>query len=417
MTDKQSLTMNWGGFMLNSCSPILLNFYTCSRCTYCFATLNEPNRKVYPEQVVNTFLNYKKQDKDGKWQIKTLVGHLLREGYPILYSNLIDPFSVENVKTSYQIIPMMVDMGIPFSLQTKGGKHIYPLLKDMPPIVWYISIAIDPDREDIRKRVEPGAPPTWDRIKLIQYLVQAGHSVLVGINPIVPQWLPDPEKLIAPLAKAGVSGAWMQPLHLSRNQVKRMPDSYKEGLGEETIEMGLNFRKYPEMLEKCHEARAIADRYGIPTYNGQQRERSDYFAPYRKYYKKTYPLMQDFVNYCYDTKQPGDIILKDEFLDFFVPQLPRGVWSLRDHLNAIAIQQLLYGKYIPQRMSYKRLLSYCWKYPETVLSPVNVDCFGWAGKYNPDEENWIEYEHDGDPILVFQPDLKHRECYVDIDLG
>lgn len=391
----------WGGLFLNSCLPLETTLNWCSHnCHYCFANLNQPGRKANFKAIYKVLAEYRERD--------SYASQLLREGYPVVLSNHVDPFARSNDFQAMPLIEVMLELGIPFSLQTKGGKRALEALEMIGrdrPIAWYISLAtLD---ADVIRRVEPGAPLPEERLALIEQAIALGHRVCVGINPLVPQWLPDPEPLTQTLAQLGVHGVWLQPMHLSRQQLKNMPARGREALGEDVINQALARRKHPSTHECYVRTTQAARAAGLETYDSQQGDRSDYFQAYKDVYPKRFPLMQDWVNHCHDTKQDGDLIFWSEFRDYFVPQLPQGEYGLREHLTAVTVRQLFYGMHIPQRMTYEELLLWVWRCSVIPYCPGNVQCFGWAAEWELQSDNthgWTQLlDDDNLPIIIFRP--------------
>ena len=121
------------GELLISPLPIELSGNFCSHmCGYCFANLNQPNRKYDVLKTMRFLKEFKTR--------RSLTAKLLKNGYPVLYSNKIDPFSASNFMHSLPLIELMVQMNIKISIQTRGGHGIDEVLKILPKSVFYISI-------------------------------------------------------------------------------------------------------------------------------------------------------------------------------------------------------------------------------------------------------------------------------------
>lgn len=399
----QPLTPFWGGLLLNSCAPLEISLNWCTHnCAYCFANLNDPDRASDVQSAIRSIKQRHERD--------TYEAFLLREGYPVVLSNKVDPFAVSNEDAALELIKVMSEEGIPFTLQTKGGRKIDEALAIIgdKPIVWYISLAtLD---EDVLKKVEPGAPSAAQRLLLIEKIINRGHKVCVGINPVVPEWISIPSALTDKLSDLGVSGVWVQPMHLSKNQLGRMPERGQTALGEKVVADARKSRTKlsPDVIEALKQTREAAIASGLEVYDSGQHQRSDYFKPYEELYPKRFPLMQEFTNHCHDTKQAGDWIYFAEFLDFFGDRLPLGEWRLREHLAAIVFRAALNGLFIPQRMDYETLLCYIWEHKQTGISPVNCGAFAWAAEWEKQENGkhgWTQLVDDLNlPILVFQPE-------------
>lgn len=347
----------------------------------------------------------------GMYGRQTMAAHLLKQGYPILLSNHVDPLSDSNDRSIYiPFIELLEELKIPWTMLSRGGKREDRLLDIIQrPIGWYVTIEL---RDDARSReIAPGAPTPSERLQLIDKLTARGHKVCVGINPLNPELLPDPEVLIKELAQHDIFGVWIGRLHLSDRQLKKMSDRGKEALGKAVIEQANKPNQHPEVAEHFLRTKDLCKEYGIPVYHGQMGEPTAFWDPYRQIYPKTYPLMQDFVNHCFESGlSDGDLIRWDEFRDFFVSKLPDGEWPLRDHLNAMVNAQTQgrvgakEGGNIPRRMTYESLLRLIWNYHELLYSPANVDCFVYAGKPTGKKNQWTPYVDDEqNRVMMFKP--------------
>jgi len=199
----------YGEFLVNPI-PLELSMNYCShKCAYCFANLNHPRRKLDAPRLMRFLADYRNRE--------TLAARLLQAGYPVCISNKVDPFAASNFQQTLPILEGLTALGVSVQLQTKGGQGIDRALEIVSPSVWYVSISTDND--DLRQKIEPGAPSIAARIDLIAKLTDMGHGVVVGINPIVPEWLPDPAPLLVAIRAAGAWGCWIEPLHLNKKQI------------------------------------------------------------------------------------------------------------------------------------------------------------------------------------------------------
>lgn len=388
---------------MNSGAPLECALSFCGNCYYCFADLNSPNRTANTPQIMNLITQFREKD--------TYAAKLLQQGYPVVLSNHVDPFSKSNANIALPIIEVMAAQEIPILFQTKACKPAYTALDLVPPSVWYITITtLD---NDVLRRVEPGAPPAEERLAFIQAAVAKGHRVTVGINPCVDEWIGDPEPLCKAIKAAGAEGAWVQPLHLSNNQIKNLSDIGRASLGESVLGKARKFRKHPASAaihkSTCEVARAV----GLEVYDVGQPQYSNFFQPFKETYQRLFPTAQDFINHCYDTgKGLNDPIYWEEYRDFFVPLLPEGVLPLRNHLGASQYAHFWkdWEDKIPKYMTYEELLLWCWKVKQIVYSPVNVQSFAWAAHIKEENgERLIEpYMDDNDlPIMLFRPEGTH----------
>jgi DNA repair photolyase len=415
MSTSSSLETYWGGFLYNSLSPLELTLNLCShRCVYCFANLNQPDRTAQLKQATNLLSELWDTTPDGSWKRSSYAAHLLREGYPVTISNHVDPLAASNAFQALPMIEMLRGLNIDVSIMTKFGKRrdteaLFDLLDK--PTSFYVSLATL--NADLVREFEPGAPLPEERLEFIQAAIARGHYVSVGINPIVAGWIDDPAAMAAALYQSGVKAVWLNKLHLSHKQLKQMTDQERQGF-DPYIPAALYPKKHPEVQALYDAVDAACREAGLDVYANQQGKPSSYFDYEGACYRKKFPVMQDFVNYCWQTKQAGEPIYWEEFRDFFVPKLPSGEWGLRDHINAQVVPAALNGKFIPQRMDYETLLWHIWQHKETLYCPANVDCFAWAGDPLDDHgKNWIRVEDANHlPILTFQPQGTNNYAYT-----
>lgn len=204
-------------------SPVPLHFglnYCSHGCGYCFANLNNPARRAD-----NTDLRWLlKWDKS---QDQTLVGWFLSRGYPLLVSNDSDPLAASNEETFRELDGICRRKAIPLCFQTKGGKpEMQELMLDRAPTMIYITITTD--REDIHAAAEPGAPSFQHRLALAREAKRRGHHVVIGINPLVPEWWDDFPRFCAILAESGISHVWAGAMHLNYRQIANIPEKWKQ---------------------------------------------------------------------------------------------------------------------------------------------------------------------------------------------
>ena len=382
----------YGEFLINPV-PLELSFNYCShKCAYCFANLNQPGRKVDAAALMRFLQDYKNR--------KTLQAQLLQQGYPVVISNKVDPFAASNYRVFLPVLEVLTALGIPVQIQTKGGQGIDQALGLLSPSVWYISISFADD--SLRKKIEPGAPSLDSRLALIEKLVGLGHRVVVGINPLVPDWLPDPAPLLASLKARGVWGVWVEILHLNPDQIRNMTDRERAALTEPIMKRARKRKPHPVDREHFKHTRTLAAELGLEVYSVGQPTPSNFFDPYRELYQKTFPTMQDFINLCYDAELGlDDLISFDQFAGFMAQSLPKGEYRISHYLGATA--RTLWKKYhIPNQLTYTQLLSIIWDQPETKYSMARLPNFAYAGMQD-DDGTWTQLvdENYELPYIVF----------------
>ena len=117
--------------LLNSPVPIQFTGNYCSHnCSYCFANINNPKRKLDIKAVTSQLKNYQNRND--------LPSYFLREKYPLLISNNIDPFSKSNQPFVSDLIYQLQDIGVPVALATRGGIGWQEIANNITPSVWYV---------------------------------------------------------------------------------------------------------------------------------------------------------------------------------------------------------------------------------------------------------------------------------------
>lgn len=391
-----TLDVYWGELFVNPV-PLELSLNYCShRCLYCFANLNKPDRVADVKTTMNLLQNYRNR--------KSLQAKFLQMGYPVLVSNRVDPFAHSNYQAALPVLRTMAELGIPIEIQTRGGRGADEALAFMPPSVWDISIPyLD---EALRERIEPGAPTVASRLKLAEDLRAKGHHPVVGVMPYFYEWQPDIMPLLRALRDSGVVGLWIERLHFNHRQVNRMRDWERERLGPAIAE-GKNRRADSPNAMMFEQVRQTAMAEGFAVYTENQHERSDFFAPWRVCYEHTFPIQQDFVNFCHYTGlTPDDLISFDFYADFMVSQLPAGELQIGHYLGA-TMHNLWWEKKLPKgnAMTFRQLLGVLWKEPRARFSPLGSSAFAYAATWDDNAPaGWVQYvDEAGMPYLTFHP--------------
>lgn len=382
--------------------PLHLAMNYCSHsCAFCFANANYPGRKLNVKSVMNLLAGL--QDRN------TLTANLLRNKYPVLISNVSDGFSGSNFTQTLPILETLTALDIPVQFQTRGGRGVNEALDIVKSSVWYISI--NTATEDLRKRLEPAAPSIAARFELIETLVSRGHRVVLGLNPCVPEWMPDPEPILSRAFAAGAFGVWIARLHLNKNQVANMDDKGRDAIGPELI-MRAQKRKLPdEDRAVIFQAYEVCIDLGMPFFSFGQPFRSDFFAPYHETYPgKTFPTLQDWINHLWDEPDSEDrVITFDEFADFFCSRMPAGVLPIDSYLGALGSVDLYRKMRIPTQMTYRQLLSIMWRTPKTQQCPAKFPSFAYAGYASRDGDGWVQVCDENEmPYMLFS-----REGFAD----
>lgn len=387
------LSPYWGEF-LASPAPLELSLNYCShKCGYCFANLNVPDRKADVGAIMRFLADFHNRS--------TFVAHLMQQGYPVCISNRVDPFAVSNDEIAIPIFETLESLQHPYVIQTRGGRNALKCLDWMSPTVWYVSFAQSDDK--LRKQIEPGAPTIKHRLELIEKAKSLGHDVVVGMNPCIEEWLPNPEPLIKQLASLGVHGCWVEPLHFSSKQVGKLTDRERAAIGEQPIKKALKRNTPPEVLRHHLKTRDLVTKHGMEVFSGGQGIPSGFFDPYKRF--PVFPTMQDFVNHCHENVKDDGVLTFGDFRDFMLPKLPQGTWSIGHYFGKTA-QNLAKSKQWQNRMTFEDALAIMWDESGVKGNPAAFPCFAHLGDELDDGSFDIIVDDDGHSLISFS-----REFY------
>lgn len=396
------------GEMLTSPVPLEMSLNVCSSgCAYCFSVLNDRHRQADVPGIMNLLKGYQ--------NLNSFEAQLMRAEYPVLVSNRVDPFATSNYKVSIPILRVMTELGIPVTFQTRGGRGVDDVLAFLKPSLWYVSICTLDD--SIRKKVEPGAPDTDSRFELIKKLKNKGHRVVIGFNPCVEQWQPDPTPLLAKAQKAGAEGCWIERLHFNSRQTTAMTDREKKSIGEFLIVEGRKKRsdKFWEFFMKSRQASRDV---GLHTFSIYQPNESKFFDLYRSMYEKTFPTVQDLVNVCHQEKGPCLVTFSD-FVSLMMPLLPEGEYPW-GHCVAVTSGSVFSTHKVPNKMNTVQFLHLVWTDPRMKQSPARTSCFAYAvvpGKEGQEPSQLVDDQ--GIPVMAYTDHPDGFDSYytlVDIDV-
>jgi DNA repair photolyase len=401
-----TITSFYGEFLVN---PVPLEWsgaYCSHACPYCFANLNSEYRKqtkgvpLRYADVKNTInliqQQYERDSMEAFW---------LREGYPVLLSNKVDPFSNSNYRTALPLINLMAEMDIPMAFQTKGGRGIDEALEVIKPSVWYITIEFSD--ESLARQLEPAAPSIESRYELIAKLRDRGHEVVLGLNPLSVEWCPEPEKILQRCKDLGVWGVWTELLHFNKDQAAL---AGQHGVIPQAMIDRYRVKKRPEeaLFKHWLRTRNIAHDLGLEVFSGGQTCHSRYFDAYKRCYPKLLPTMQDWVNHCIDEGWDSNKLISfAEFADFFLPLLPHPDKKLRvGHYFGATCHQIPreMGEKWSNWMTWQELLELSWRDRRVKWCPVKMPAFAYVGGEGWDKKKRFENllsDETGMPYMAF----------------
>lgn len=296
----------YAGEFLTSPAGLELSMNWCGHaCTYCFANLFKPSRRADIRSVVGLLSEFR--------QRRSREARLLQAGVPMLVSNHVDPFAGTNAVQFEPIWELCVELGVPLTWQTRGAHKAHlpimdRVIRETPRAVWYVSIPMLDD--EVRRRVEPHAPSIGSRLELVQQLIEAGHVVTVGVNPLTVEWLPKFEPLLDQLKAAGVWGVWIQIPYFSKSFKGNLDARARERLGDDFIK---RCGEKGSKTDRAHAqaAMAYAKGIGLEVFSTEYEEPTRFFDPWHEVYDRVMPYWHQLVNAIDQDLDDAD---EDEYL-------------------------------------------------------------------------------------------------------
>ncbi len=374
--------------------PLELSHNYCSnKCAYCFANLNNPNRKAESGKVANQLKKFNQKDD--------LTSLLLQNGAAICISNKTDPFAVSNYRFAIPEIRTMIELGIPIAYHTRGGKPFDQFYKetDIPKSLFYISIC--QTDEEIRKRVEPGATSIARRWEMAQFLIRDGHQVVIGLNPYVHEWN-KAETFIQNVIQAGVKNVIIQPIHLNSEQIRNMSAAEMEAMGTTVLE---NAKKRESPY--YYGVQALVDRLlslGINAYDTQHFNSSNIMEAWHTGLQgKTFKTIYDFYHWCLKHKKDNDPVYFEEFYEFMKPSFldeekPYTLYQYITSLDRRYRKTQQSGMSIKHKMTFRELCLNIWNDNEGAKNISRSEKFAMVGEL---ENKVLSLEADENENLIY----------------
>lgn len=399
----------WGEF-LTLTTPLELALNYCShKCAYCFANLNAPNRKADSAAVLRQLA----KAPHGK----TYTHFLLRQGYPVALSNHVDPFALSNYRTSLPLIEAMTELGIPIQFQTRGGRGVDEALAMIPRSLFYISLT--GDKESVVRPIEPGAPTHPQRMALIEKLRKEGHAVVIGLNPLVPDWWDDLDGVLRELFHLGVKNFWLEPLHLNTRQQRRMTEKEKAVMGPAREMGGSNKKRFDVFEPEFERVTAIIKGHDGEFFTTSRLDmHTRFFDIYRDVYPMSFPVMPDFVNEA-DRHDPG---LWDyaAFKRAMSPHLPEYVGRIGQYVSSMVAENSKRKRvYDDAEMEEKTLMSMedmlrlVWNSSWHPKHLAHYPNFAIATDFTDPDNPEIILDDDDNIYLIYDPEAGFDSYHID----
>ncbi|MGX9985862.1 hypothetical protein [Soonwooa purpurea] len=347
-----------------------------------------------------------------------ITSFFLKEKYPILISNNVDPFSKNNHELTNQILDVLVDLDIPVQINTRGGYGWQEASEKLKPSLWYVSVPYSDD--DVRKIYEPNAPTLDERFEMVKEIIKK-HKVMIGINPFDINFSEDHKDIIDRYSEIGVKYFWVNAFHLTYKQQSNLTERQKEVLGPEILERGAkkkftlkngNTSIYPqETIDLYKEICAYADFKGCTIVGTPSGHSESYFDDLYSVYPKTMPTQNDFFKWCEENKKDGDFITFAEFYDFFAPLLPEIEGNISSYIyNKSNLTDKTYNK----KMRLSNILHPYWDSSAGLNLAKNSPVFSWVKKQTKRKLDWVK-DADGDRMLMYHPNTYNTKDYLILD--
>jgi DNA repair photolyase len=373
-------------------SPIPIQYtgnYCSHKCVYCFANINNPKRKTDIAKLNSLLKNYKNRSD--------LTSYFMREKYPIIISNNIDPFSKSNQPFVNDLIYTLKDLGIPVVLATRGGVGT-EILKDLSPTVLYVSIPYD--SEEKRQKYEPHAPSLEQRYELIDFAIKQGHKVICSINPFNPKFAENPIPIAEKVNNLGVKSILINKLHLTSPQQANLTDKEKAIMGEDLlIECKIKgfTSEWLNNAIKLHEYTTENEMNLIGFDSGLSQSN---YIEFKQCYTKLLPTIYDWFNWCALNKKENEIIYFEEFYNFFSNLLPNTDTDLSKY---IVNRYNLKDKDFYKTMDLRNILHLLWEHPNLNIGLAkHFPVFSYVKKQYSNKLDYL-YDNEHNKTMIYTP--------------
>lgn len=294
--------------------PMEMSMNACShRCVYCFANLRNSER----EFDMRAFASDMSRIHNGNF-----IHRKMLEGYPVLLSNLTDPFSHNNEAFTEGVLEYFKMNNIRVYFQTKGGKNALKLIRNYG-LRSSVYITMTTDRDDISKRIEPNAPAISERIDLAKSLIEDGNEVVVGINPLASEWISEDRlhQFVEKLYGIGVKTFVLQLLYTDKKYDQFYMSRDFAGINVDRY----NKRKYADDAVRYFQRSVmeLSKKYNIIAWNAPVLNRG-WSDTAEIYNGKVLPTTQDFINFIAKGRETEEFdVTFDDFYNYMIGPLEK----------------------------------------------------------------------------------------------
>jgi hypothetical protein len=323
-----------------------------------------------------------------------------------MFSNDSDPFSKSNYNQFLQVYDFLLKLGIKPAIQTRGGDNARGFIESLDKTLVYISATTDNER--IRKEAEPSATCLEDRKDLILAAKQAGHAVVVGINPFVDEFWADPYGFADWLIDNQVNRVWFGTLHISPMQRKNIKPAKLKRFSDVITEAGKRGKRESDVSTEnfCR----YMDEIGINVFEHGQSSKGYFWQEYFDIGGAWMPTTDEFLSRLHDIS--GDMPVAfdfDAFNDWANRVIPdHEASAFKDYLVSFG-RTIRSGGEKGLAYSFRDVHEYYWRVNE-FATPLRSD---FVGTLYDRGNDFIYTDRSGRDILVYDPD-KSRENLIDI---
>lgn len=386
------------GEYLVSPVPVHLGLNYCSHnCFYCYANLNNPDRRADYNKVINV-ANAVANNKP----MKNLSVRYLQAGYPIMVSNDSDPFAKSNFEQFASIFDVFTDIGTRFVFQTRGGNKAKNVLSRSKPTCVYISFTSDDN--NIISRAEVGAPDFDQRKDLALFAKQYGHHVIIGINPYVADWWRDIDGFVTWLKDNGFGHVWLGEMHINHMQKPKIKSRPAKEFAN-IIEMACKKKKdqadYEYLLEQLKQA-------DINVYDAISSTKGDFWQPY---FDLNFPFFPTLDSFFTELRQHGrTVAFNFDFFDEYANVFPDWEGSEFSGYLASIGRSLRNIGYPSSANNFKQVHETLWRIADFPTRLRHDDLFLAT------DDGSLVVDEQGRSILVYRPGIDDPDL-GDIDVS
>jgi DNA repair photolyase len=323
-------------------------------CVYCFVENSSKYKVNNPVEIINQLKNPTR-----------VAGEAIKLGYPLLFSNRTDPFSLHNLPVTRLIADITANMPNGVIWQTKTGS-----LKDIEAVLnayakagkknAVFAITLNTLDDGKRKLIEPKAPSTANRIKAAEMVKSAGFGVMANVAPMHSGIVPPAEfPAFADELLQTFDIAHSCTFHISRKAYqKRKPELDKAGIDTPS---GKDYAETARDYEAINPRFTLTDGTNLTLYRYYKEKLGKVGILYGSYMER----LQEIPS--------GTIITKEDYIEPFAKNYADIIDKDMRMREYLCLQDLnLYKRFDVQKIrTLRELLGWMYNNPSIVFSPLS----------------------------------------------